>query len=254
MLSTIFLANLRINSLIKVFNESMGGISQSVRTNVPAIASTGTSLIASTTAKQAGDFQYSHVTAMDRYPELYGLAHDLWAKHPIAIGPPYLLSYGASTGREAVTLATKYFNHSMILGIDIDEPTLTAARDFAQKNFVSERVHFINGKKVHVDEKFHMIFANSVLCYHPNFNVKRFPFEAFTRGVGQLTRLLKPRGYLFVYNPSYRLWDTNFSKCWERAGSLPGGCGFVPLHDTAGKPLPEGWSTDCVFQKTNTCE
>ena len=92
-----------------------------------------------------------------------------------ALHAPKILSFGSSTGKEALTLASKYFHDSIIVGVDVDEPTLSAARQTCAEANVSDRVFFFNALQRPLDSlgTYHIIFADSVLCRHPwNFHVK----------------------------------------------------------------------------------
>ena len=80
--------------------------------------------------------------------------------------PAKILSFGSSTGKEAVTLARRYFPRSQIVGVDIDEATLNEARATCAN--YSSRVTFFNGKEqpLSAHGTYDVIFANSVLTLY----------------------------------------------------------------------------------------
>ena len=87
--------------------------------------------------------QYAHDTLYDRYPAIYQQVSRLALE---TFGnAPKVMSFGSSTGLEALTLAQKYFEKSVIVGVDVDEVTLSQARSTCAN--VSSRVFMFNGEK-----------------------------------------------------------------------------------------------------------
>ena len=77
--------------------------------------------------------QLSHATNLNRYPDEYG-AVKTYFDHNALLKPGKILSFGSSTGEEAISLVNMYFQSSeykdwTIYGVDIDEATLKTARD-----------------------------------------------------------------------------------------------------------------------------
>lgn len=139
--------------------------------------------------------QLSHATAMNRYPDEYSAAQNYFrtlVSESSGSMNKKLLSFGASTGEEAITLASMYFMNSMftIFGVDLDEDSLDKAKASAvahSPKFDDNKIMFFNGKTtdISVHGPYDAIFANSVLCYHGDRNVNpqsilnKFPFSAF---------------------------------------------------------------------------
>jgi len=196
--------------------------------------------------------QHSHHTSENRYPHVYRevarLAHSTaWT----AGRPAKILSFGSSTGKEALTLARRYFERSQIVGVDIDAATLDEARSTCAN--YSSRVSFFNGKErpLKAFGTYDVIFANSVLTLNnKQFPVPKipelFPFESFEKTVRKLTDVLQPRGLLCMINTNYRLEDTSLAALY---GLEPvSGCtNFVPLFDKAGTQLQI--RDVCVYRK-----
>mmetsp|Transcript_62506 Transcript_62506/g.101094 ORF Transcript_62506/g.101094 Transcript_62506/m.101094 type:complete len:304 (-) Transcript_62506:708-1619(-) len=199
--------------------------------------------------------QVSHATQFNRYPLFYSLAHDLWnSRENVLPRNMTILSFGSSSGMEALALATIYFKTNKILGLDVDETVLDQARTYTK--LVSNRVVFYNSKKFVLEQQFGIIFANSVLCCHDvscvaQSNVPQaYPFAKFSSTLEQLDKMLAPGGYLFVYNPSYQLRDTILTRCYQDHGIVNGGCGFVPVHNRHGSIVA---NNACAFRKSLDC-
>jgi hypothetical protein len=73
----------------------------------------------------------SHPTEMNRYPDQYRFATKLAKDNNVT--QPKVLSFGCSTGREAVTLALEYLPTAHIFGVDIDDETLSEAEEYASR-------------------------------------------------------------------------------------------------------------------------
>ena len=205
--------------------------------------------------------QFSHATSENRYPhvfaEVHRLSNALLHDHSNALlhdHAPKILSFGSSTGQEALTLASKYFHHSIIVGVDVDEPTLSAARRTCAEANVSDRVFFFNGEQRPLDSlgTYDIIFADSVLCRHAwNFHVKAmewYPFSLFEETTRQLDQVLNAGGILVMINTNYRFQDTSVAHAYKEARVEK--CGnFVPLFTPAGEQL--SLQDVCVFAKQN---
>lgn len=224
--------------------------------------------IAKETNKQ---IQKSHGTSMNRYPDEY-LAVKLYLDHNLDSTPKRkILSFGSSTGEEAITLASLYFNSEKhddyrIYAVDIDEPTLTIARKNAEKyNIPESKIYFFNGMETNIDfyGEYDVIFANSVLCFHGSGNAgfasmyeaitTRFPFNDFESTLLTLDASLKEGGLLAIVNSNYEFGDSNVSKRYEAVAQCEGN--FVPKVDAEKKVLVDldmKVKRDCVWVKTTS--
>ena len=194
--------------------------------------------------------QIAHDTSLNRYPHVFAEVHRLSK----ALHAPKILSFGSSTGKEALTLASKYFHDSIIVGVDVDEPTLSAARQTCAEANVSDRVFFFNGEQRPLDSfgTYDIIFASSVPYRHPwNFHVKSmkwYPFSLFEETTRKLDQVLNAGGILVMINTNYRFQDTSVAHAYKEARVEK--CGnFVPLFTNAGKQLSQ--QDVCVFAKQN---
>jgi len=209
--------------------------------------------------------QISHGTSMNRYPDEYLFVKNyVDSKWNTTFGDLKLLSFGSSTGEEAISLATLYFNdtkyqHVSIYGVDIDENTLDSARSKVNKlGSQSQRnVTFFHGEKTHlsVHGKYDVIFANSVLCFYNGRKplgqvLAHFPFSQYKKSLESLDAVLKDGGLLAIVNMNYNFEETELverylpvAKCTENS--------FVPRIDRDTNEWVEitGQSMDCVWVK-----
>lgn len=198
--------------------------------------------------------QVSHFTREDRYPEVYNATVRLSLNEA-----PKILSFGASTGDEANTIAQKYFLRSVIVGVDVDDVTLAQAREKCAK--FSDRVFMFNGLRwpLNLLGTYDIIFANSVLCSHtggPDDQrtsiTERYPFSLFQNTVLQLHQSLRMGGILVMVNSNYRLEDTSVANAYRAEPSLSTGCkmsNFVPLYTPDGALRPEQSEHACIYIK-----
>jgi hypothetical protein len=122
-----------------------------------------------------------------------------------------VLSYGCSTGEEPAALAQR-LPTARIIGADVSSFALKKARRrCAQQTNIS----FVNTAKNRLNEMgpFDAIFAMSVLCRYPATKSvancsEIYPFERFEEACSGLDALLRPSGYLVLYNTNYRFTDT----------------------------------------------
>ena len=194
--------------------------------------------------------QHAHDTLYDRYPAIYQQVSRLALE---TFGnAPKVMSFGSSTGLEALTLAQRYFEKSVIVGVDVDEVTLSQARSTCAN--VSSRVFMFNGEKTALGALglYDVIFANSVLCRHPwdprPENV--YQFSLFEQTIATLSEVLRPRGILCIINPNYRIEDTAAWLTHHYVQENVVDCGnFVRLFDRNGTTLPR--RDLCVYRKTS---
>ena len=222
--------------------------------------------------------QVSHATAKNRYPDEYRAARDyLRAHHSSSRESGYrLLSFGSSTGEEAITLATLYFpnddanigSKTVLFGVDIDQETvstaeaswLAATTTDDGKVIPKSKVTFFNGQNTSISEHgpYDAIFANSILCSHPPDKgakgvLQRFSFEQFESSLEYLDGNLKVGGLLAIVNTNYHFSRSKFSK---RYTPLETKCkNFVPKVDVESaifEPNGELFLADCVWVKNDT--
>ena len=200
--------------------------------------------------------QISHATAENRYPHVFAEVHRL-SRALSNDRAPKILSFGSSTGKEALTLASICFHHSIVVGVDVDDPTLSAAREtITQANVsVSDRVFFFNAEKMPLDSlgTYDIIFADSVLCRNPwhfHRNATEFyPFSLFEETVILLDKVLREGGIVVMINTNYRFQDTSVGHAYHEA-PVHSCTNFVPLFTPAGQRLP--LQDVCVFTKQNS--
>lgn len=201
--------------------------------------------------------QISHSTQFDRYPLIYNLVAEISNGKTEQLK---ILSFGCSTGREALALALKYFPTSMIFGVDIDDDTLETARDYTSS--VADRVVFYNGMKNSSYDfgPYDIIFANSVLTLYPlppgASHATHYPFDGFNEIMAEFDNMLKPGGIFVAVNTNYRIGDTLVGQRYlpvQHNDHSTAGCNsFVPLLDRNSQPVQRDTQDDpCVFIKSS---
>jgi tRNA1(Val) A37 N6-methylase TrmN6 len=137
--------------------------------------------------------QKHNETKFNRYPWAWSVIEHL--------KPSKILSFGCSTGEEAVT-AQVYFPDAHIHGFDTNKIVLGIAK---------LRYPFIHFLDAIGDHKYDLILCNSVLCNHPaNQNKSEndlMSFSYFEGVVKVIDTMLKPGGYLMAMNTEYRIQD-----------------------------------------------
>jgi tRNA1(Val) A37 N6-methylase TrmN6 len=159
-------------------------------------------------------------------------------------------------------LATLYYNetkyqHLSIYGVDIDEATLETARENVIKagSQIQRNITFFHGKStpISVYGKYDVIFANSVLCFHPkplNQILLHFPFSQFENTLQLLDAALEDGGLLAIVNTNYNFNETETSKKYVPVAKCKDNS-FVPRVDRETTTLIniEGKDLDCVWVK-----
>jgi SAM-dependent methyltransferase len=153
-----------------------------------------------------GVHQLSHHTKEDRYPAIFDAACGCLRSEGAEV-----LSFGCSTGEEPAALAER-LPTARIVGADMSSYVLKRARRrYSQQTNIS----FVNAAKSRLNEMgpFDAIFAMSVLCRKPATESvpncsEIYPFERFEEACSSLDALLRPGGYLVLYNTNYRFTDT----------------------------------------------
>ena len=204
--------------------------------------------------------QHSHFTLMNRYPDEYSLVKDCFVGRD-NFDDFKVLSFGSSTGEEAISLATLYFNGAehqnvTIYGADVDHKTLTKAKDNVDQlgSQIQRTIIFFNGKytPISVHGKYDVIFANSVLCFHPkqlNEILAHFPFSQYEESLELLDASLKDGGLLAMVNMNYNFEETALATRYRPIGKCSGN--FVPRINRSVNTFVQvvGQSMDCVWMK-----
>jgi len=178
--------------------------------------------------------QDSHSTSMNRYPDEYIAVQKYFQIQASEDGTKNkaLLSFGSSTGEEAITLASMYFssNKFTVFGVDLDDNSLVKAKASAAAHtpkLDDGKISFFNGKDtdMSVNGPYDAIFANSVLCSHGNTShgggatpksiVKKYPFSDFEASLEYLDANLNVGGVLAIVNTNYHFSDTKLYKKYK---------------------------------------
>jgi len=173
--------------------------------------------------RPSGLFQPYGYTQEDRYPEVFDPIRDLLANTPES----RLLSFGCATGEEVFTLA-RLFPQATVKGIDIDPARIKMAWQRAAKLHTGERVDFAcaGDSTAEPPESYDAIFAMAVFR-HGALQTPRascapwIRFADFEASLADLTRCLKPGGYLALRYANFRFGDTPIAAGFERVHSCP---------------------------------
>lgn len=203
--------------------------------------------------------QRSHATYENRYPQEYQAVAEYINNNEPSNPMMKMLSFGSSTGEEAVSLGKLYFNSSKfrnltIYGVDLDQASLEIAKQkVIGLTDAIPKIEFFNGNDKNIDlyGPYDVIFANSVLCIHP-FSIKRtltnFNFHDFESVLEILDASLKEGGLLAMVNTNYYLEDTELASRYISIAKCGGN--FVPrINHTTNEILHTKQSEmmDCVW-------
>eukprot|EP00588_Corethron_pennatum_P012686 CAMPEP_0194267050 /NCGR_PEP_ID=MMETSP0169-20130528/1726_1 /TAXON_ID=218684 /ORGANISM="Corethron pennatum, Strain L29A3" /LENGTH=300 /DNA_ID=CAMNT_0039007853 /DNA_START=162 /DNA_END=1061 /DNA_ORIENTATION=+ len=203
--------------------------------------------------------QLSHATQSNRYPEEYSFAKKYLNEHFSSERNNNVLSFGASEGLEAITLATMYLDDSKstIYGVDLHQASLDKGyQNIAnQKEPIEEgKIVFFNGNDMNITEygPYSAIFANSVLCHYQSKHTQasdvlsHFPFSVFEDMLIYLDSSLKIGGLLAIVNTNYNFWESKISQRYKPASKCPGN--FVQkVNRTTGKYTTNNDELACVW-------
>ena len=209
--------------------------------------------------------QLSHATSMDRYPDEYSAVQKYFQTQLAERSDTKkkkMLSFGSSTGEEAITLASMYFENDAItvFGVDLHQESIDKANVSVathEPKFKDGKIIIFNGNDtdLNVNGPYDAIFANSVLCYHGSRGVsaqsivKKYPFADFEASLGYLDANLKVGGILAIVNTNYHFSDTQL---YTKYKPLSRCINFVPKVDSKSIVYEElKKDYDCVWVKEN---
>jgi len=171
-------------------------------------------------------------TKMNRYPDEYAAVKQ-YVEDSLSDKPnKRILSFGAATGFEAISLATLYFTgakhaNTLIYGVDLDQHSL----DKGMKNVASHvppiednKITFFNGKDTHIEKygKYDAIFANSVFCLLGIGTFGAYSFEDFENSLRYLDASLNEGGLLAIVNMSYEFSESMLAKRYKPVAKCAG--------------------------------
>jgi len=157
--------------------------------------------------------QKNNATKYDRYPEIFQRCHIIKGGYhePMIRGlEPKILSFGCSFGDEIQTLKDKYFEHSVIDGVDINSDCVTHCIErFGDDNKIYRYDEFIESSI-----KYDVIFAMSVFCKWEDTELiddcsNIYPFNVFDEGVRILSDKVKDGGLLVIYNANFCMFESS---------------------------------------------
>lgn len=198
-------------------------------------------------------------TKLDRYPEIFSLAKSYFEAQAEKRGsngegdrPLRLLSFGCSTGEEAISLR-QYFPEAEIVGVDISEWNLEQARQRVDDPEI--RFLFSNAENLEANGPYDAIFCMAVLLRIAHrmepapSSADVYPIEKFEEQVRELDAHLRPGGLLVIYHTNYHLRDTSL---FERYEVLPGEFSerdLVPKYAPDHRLLDESDTRERLFVK-----
>jgi chemotaxis methyl-accepting protein methylase len=125
-----------------------------------------------------------------------------------------VLSFGCSSGLEALTLANVYLHHSLIYAVDVNKTIIEQARNNVRANCSENRIVVFDGNIIDPElfGPYDLVTANNVLCRYPPPKTQPYsevyPFQMFEDSVETLDKMLRPGGLLMITNGNYRMNDT----------------------------------------------
>lgn len=201
-------------------------------------------------AKGARLYQPATVTRLDRHPALFTHVAALLADR----AEVRLLSFGCSTGEEALTLA-RYLPHARIDAIDANPACIAQARRSARSHPAAIRFACADRPDAFAGVRYDAAFCLSVLRHgdldagHPPSCTELLPFARFAAAVEALDRCLRPGGVLVLWGCNFRFEDTAVSANY-RALIVPGqNAQPGPFYGPDDRLLPITESCGFVFVK-----
>jgi hypothetical protein len=178
-------------------------------------------------------------TSYNRYPHVFE------AVAPLLSEGARVLSFGCSTGAEALSLAHIYLKNSRIVGADVDVDALEIANSRIPAEPVNgNHVSFFLSTDQWLSEQplFDCILSMSVFCVWPKTKGMEniagvFPFALFESMLAKLDDALKIGGLLVLYNTNYFFEDTLLADRYEIVqGQAALEFGFVQRFEKDGTP------------------
>jgi len=137
--------------------------------------------------------------------------------------PLKLLSFGCSDGSELHSLRM-YFPDAIIHGVDIDAELI--ARN--TMNNTDPSIEFFNGTEFLQAGGYDAVLAMSVLCRQQTKN-DHLPYANYVDTVSLLDSLVKPGGYLVIYNADYPFTEYPYSFRFKNMAAGAGCSVGLPL-------------------------
>lgn len=194
--------------------------------------------------------QVNTKTSLDRYPIIFEnvatAASELPAKR--------VLSYGCSTGEEALILSSKYFPDAQVIGVEISDKALAKAQTLTA-GMPRISIHHSTPETLAEQGPYDAIFAMSVLCRWPDSmdmdNIAAlFPFDQFCAQVATLDAVLQPGGVLAIYNANYEFLHTPVAAGYDVVlGTQLYHSGSVKKFRPDGSAAPGRSPTACIYRK-----
>ncbi len=201
-------------------------------------------------------FQPATMTRLDRHPTLFAFVTASLAGN----AAPRLLSFGCSTGEEAVTLA-RYLPHARIDAIDANPACIAQARRTAdrlglrQLRFACADAPNAYGPNAYGPDGYDAVFCLSVLrhgdldAWRPHHCTRLLPFARFAAAVDALDACVRPGGLLILWGCNFRFTDTPVSTRYRTVATLgvkpqPG-----PFYGPDDQLLPDDSYAAFVFRK-----
>lgn len=155
-------------------------------------------------------FQPATMTRLDRHPALFACV----AARLTGDASPRLLSFGCSTGEEAVTLA-RYLPHARIDAIDANPACIAQARRTAGRLGLGQiRFACADTPDALAADGYDAVFCLSVLrhgdldAWRPDSCTRLLPFARFAAAVDALHACVLPGGLLILWGCNFRFTDT----------------------------------------------
>ncbi len=199
--------------------------------------------------KDTNIHQHSTVAHYDRYPVLFRYVASLFDRQASKI-----LSYGCSNGLETLVLASKYFPHSYIDGVDVNADQVNIAQTinpspYRVRHYTSDELDLINPF-----ESYDIVFAMSVLCRWPDTKGREniadlYSFSDFEKGLQTLISLVKPGGMVVIFNSNYAVAASQHSSQLEPINIPLHIKSDIDMYDPAGNPLVGDQSIQYIFRK-----
>ena len=192
-------------------------------------------------------------TSFDRHPGLFGFVKVALA----SIESPRVLSYGCSSGEEAISLA-RAMPKAFVKGIDINPVSIKMADKLRRRQGLGN-VAFAVGQSPfdEAPEAYDAVFCLSVLRHgaleggRPENCSSIMPFSKFETMVAGLDRCLKPGGYLVLWGCHFRFADAAASRGYEVILTMSRREGFrgALLYGRDNLRLQVDFDGECIFRK-----